>query len=175
MTKSVKNDYWASLIYQVRASLNLSQEAFANAVFSNQATVSRWEKGLVVPTYDKQAKIELMASEAGIASLGGLVEVIRNSPHRLLLIDQKNFIIASSESSEWIDNKYVDDQLSSTIAKKAFEKCLTLMKNDRFWNTNGGTTITFDFVDQSGKNWHSVITSVIVRSVIFAVVQQTVT
>lgn len=49
--------YWASLITQIRKNLSLSQEAFAEAVFSNQATVSRWEKGLVVPTYDKQKRL----------------------------------------------------------------------------------------------------------------------
>ena len=53
---AISAGYWGSLITQIRTTLNMSQEAFAAAIFTNQATVSRWEKGHVIPTYEKQKK-----------------------------------------------------------------------------------------------------------------------
>lgn len=172
--KITENDgYWASLIKQVRTSLSMSQESFAEAIFSNQATVSRWEKGLIIPTYDKQAKIEKMAAEANIISLGGLVEVIRNSPHRMLLIDQNHFIIAASSSSEWEDSKYIKDQLSNEGLKE-YERISKLLMEKGFWLSEGGKRIDSSFNDGK-RSWLSVITSITIRNLKFGIVQQVVT
>ena len=55
MTENLINlGYWGSLITQIRATLSISQESFAAAICTNQATISRWEKGHVIPSYDKQ-------------------------------------------------------------------------------------------------------------------------
>ena len=152
----------------------MSQEAFAEAVFSNQATVSRWEKGLIVPTYDKQARIEKLASDTNVVSLGGIVEVIRDSPHRMLLIDQNNFIIASSKSSEWEDNKTIEEQLISSFAHKEYERILKTINTTSFWKSKGGEKLESSFRDES-RVWKSVITSIAVRGVVYAVVQQVAT
>jgi transcriptional regulator with XRE-family HTH domain len=165
--------YWAALIRQVRLSLSLSQEDFAESVFSNQATVSRWEKGIVIPSYDKQAKIEKLAMDANVASLGGLVEVIRNSPHRIILVDQHNFIIAASASSEWQDNRTVEEQLSQA-AWKPFEEASLKLNAMKFWKGAGGQRADFIFHDGQ-RRWNSVVVSVSLRGVVYAVVQQTVT
>ena len=55
---TVNVTYWPALISHIRSAKKMSQEDFAEAVFSNQATVSRWEKGQVVPSFDKQKKID---------------------------------------------------------------------------------------------------------------------
>ena len=162
--------YWASLITQIRKNLSLSQEAFAEAVFSNQATVSRWEKGLVVPTYDKQKKIEKLAVEGNVASLGGLVEVIRNSPSRMILIDEHEFVIAASATSEWLDNKSVLDQLSEK-ALHNYKKFSKFINDSGFWKSSGGFRLDNTF-DDGLRIWHSVIISVVIRGTLYAVVQQ---
>ena len=165
--------YWSLLIAQIRTSLNLSQEAFAAEVFSNQATVSRWEKGLVVPSYDKQKRIEMLAAQGGVASLGGLVEVARNSPNRILIVDENDFVIAASQSSEWVDNQYVLDQLSDA-AIPAYRELKTFIEGSNFWIGKGGEKIDHSFNDGK-RTWVSVIVSVVIRGKIYAVIQQTVT
>ncbi len=173
MRSDLNSSYWASLIHQVRLAHNFSQEDFAAAVFSNQATVSRWEKGLVIPSYDKQSKIEKLASQANIASLGGIVEVVRSSPHRMILVDKNNFIIAASSSSEWMDNMTVSEQLSH-VAQKPFEELVLKLKDLNFWIDQGGKRLDFNFNDGL-KTWNSVIVAVAIRGIVYAVVQQTVT
>jgi transcriptional regulator with XRE-family HTH domain len=136
MKSTINIGYWGSIITQIRSSLNLSQEAFAESVFSNQATVSRWEKGIVIPTYDKQKKIEILAAQAGLASLGGLVEVVRHSPSRMLIVDETDFVIASSSSSEWHDNQNVLDQISDA-AMPAYRELKKNYKRAGFLDRSG--------------------------------------
>jgi len=168
-----KSSYWASLIAQIRTAMNISQEAFAEAVCTNQATVSRWEKGLVVPSYDKQKKIEEIASQGGVTSLGGLVEVIRNSPNRMLLIDQGGFLIAASPSSEWLDNQSVFDQITDR-ARDNFMNFSNFINSSGFWESSGGFRLD-NTHDDGERIWHSVVISVVIRSTVYAVVQQVVT
>lgn len=173
MEQGNKIGYWPALISQIRNSANMSQEAFAEAVLSNQATVSRWEKGLVVPTYEKQARIEKLASETNVVSLGGIVEVIRDSPHRMLLIDQNNFIIAASRTSEWEDSKTIREQLSNSLAHKEYERISKTISKTNFWKSKGGEKLESSFNDGE-RLWNSVITAISIRGIVYAVVQQVV-
>jgi transcriptional regulator with XRE-family HTH domain len=173
MHQDNKIGYWPALISQIRNTMSMSQEAFAEAVFSNQATVSRWEKGLVVPTYEKQARIEKLASETNVVSLGGIVEVIRDSPHRMLLIDQNNFIIAASRTSEWEDSKTIGEQLTNSLAHKEYERISKTINKTNFWKSKGGEKLESSFND-GARLWNSVITTISIRGVVYAVVQQVV-
>ena len=108
--------------------------------------------------------------EHGVASLGGLVEVIRNSPHRMLLIDEYGFVIASSISSEWIDNQNVIDQLSKNAISN-YHKISKIIDACAFWKREGGYKLDNEF-DDGEKIWQSVIISIVVRGAVYAVVQQ---
>ena len=108
--------------------------------------------------------------QSGVASLGGLVQVIRNSPHRMLLVDEHGFIIAASTSSEWIDNQNVIDQLSEKAISN-YHKLSKIIDESVFWKRDGGYRLDNDF-DDGEKIWYSVITSVVVRGTIYAVVQK---
>lgn len=172
MKKSEILPYWPSLLQQMRACLNLSQESLADLLETNQATISRWEKGLVAPSYDKQKKIEKIASESNITSLGGIVELVRNSPSRMLVVDEDNFVIASSPTSEWIENTTVPDQLSSS-ATHHYKIVTQVLQDSGFWKGSGGLVLNYDYND-GNRIWRSVITSVVVRSRVYAVIQQTI-
>ena len=173
MPMSQKLSYWPSLILQIRKSMRLSQEDLAEMLDTNQATISRWERGNIIPSYDKQRIIERIASNEDITSLGGMVELVRNSPSRIFIIDQEYFVIASSSSSEWNENTNVQSQLS-TNAKAHFSIVSTALIESGFWNGLGGIVINYDY-HYNSVNWHSVITSVLIRGRIYAVIQQTVT
>lgn len=162
--------YWPSLILQIRTSLSLSQEEFAEIVDSNQATISRWEKGIIAPSYEKQKILESIASKENISSLGGMLELVRNSPSRMFLIDQNYFVIAASASCEWNENTTVEDQISAD-ASSHFTIVSAALDNSGFWRGIGGLLLKYDY-NHSGRIWHSVITSVVIRGRVYAVVQQ---
>ena len=115
----------------------------------------------------------MLAALGGVASLGGLVEVVRNSPNRMLVVDENDFVIAASQSSEWVDNKRVLDQLSDA-AIPAYRELKNFIKDSNFWIGKGGEKIDYSFNDGK-RTWDSVIVSVAIRGKIYAVIQQTVT
>ena len=162
--------YWPSLILEIRARLNLSYEEFGEILNSDKETITRWETGKDVPSHEYQKKIEKIASDKNITSLGGMVELVRNSLSRMFIVDEDYFVIASSKSSEWLENTSVQDQLTINAAPH-FAVISQKLTEAEFWNSAGGHVIEDHFND-GAKIWHSVITSVSIRGRVYAVIQQ---
>lgn len=172
ITSSQKLSYWPSLILEIRTYLNLSQEAFAELIGADPDAVSGWELGAETPSRDEQRNIEKIASDKNITSLGGMLELVRNSASRMFIVDEDEFVIASSKTSEWFEGMTVRDQLSENAAANFAQVSKTLQEAG-FWSGRGGLVIESDYNDHE-KIWRSIITSVSIRDRIYAVVQQTI-
>jgi CRP/FNR family cyclic AMP-dependent transcriptional regulator len=170
ITSSKKLSYWPSLILEIRTNLNLSQEAFAELVCGDPDAVNGWELGADTPPYYQQKKIEEIASDKNITSLGGVLELVRSSMSRMFIVDEDEFVIASSKSSEWTEGATVLDQLSVN-ANCHFTQVSKSLHEAGFWKGRGGAVIECDYND-NGKIWHSIITSVSIRDRVYAVVEQ---
>lgn len=169
MHKTVNETYWPALISHIRSTRNMSQEDFAEAVFSNQATVSRWEKGQVVPSFDKQKKIEKLAENAGLSTLAGVAVVVRASPFAMLLVDMDGLIMAASQTSGFQEGLSVEDQISS-IEINNYTHFREELDRSEFWK-EGGKQFVYEFREQS--TWSSsIVVSVGIRGQVFAVVQK---
>ena len=70
-------EYWPSLIMAIRHDRQWSQSTLASEVDSSQETVSRWESGAVIPSRQKQNRIEQIAEGVNISSLGGISNIVR--------------------------------------------------------------------------------------------------
>jgi transcriptional regulator with XRE-family HTH domain len=163
------NAYWPALISQIRSSKNMSQEDFAEAVFSNQATVSRWEKGQVVPSFEKQKKIEKLAEDTGLSTLAGVAIVVRGSPFAMLLVDHDGLVMAASQSSGFREAEIIRDQLPSGEVEN-YERFRNTLDQAGFWKA-GGNLFNYDFQEKSA--WaSSIVVSVGIRGSVFAVVQK---
>ncbi len=169
MPKEPLNEYWSSLIVQVRNSLGLNQEAFANKLQTTQATVSRWESGEAVPSPHNQKLIEELAGLANFASINGLVKIVNASPFPMLLTDRASNVIAASQSSGFKVGLSVVEQTPQD-ERGNFEKFAEAVAASGFWNGDGNR---FDYeFEIGGERRRAVVQSIMIRGHVYAVVQR---
>lgn len=162
-------EYWPSLVQQIRRLNKWSQEHFADEIGSNQETVSRWERGLVIPSLNKQVLIEKIAEELHLSSLGGIASIVRLSPFPMLLCDRKDVVIAASPVSGFREGESVLSQtpaLQHAYYKAFIHDC----EKDGFWNESGQTR-KYEFDLSSGHRLSAVLVSINVRGEMYCVVQ----
>ena len=165
-----KLPYWSSLLLEIRTQLNMSQTDLADLLNITVNTLVKWESGTEFPPNQSQILIQKIASDKNITSLGGIVEMVRNSPARMFIVDEDYFVIASSQSSEWLENKTIENQLTD-ISRPYFDIVSMKFVGTGFWRGTGGQVLDFDFIIND-SNWRSIITSVSIRDRIYAIVQQ---
>lgn len=85
------------LIRQMRESLGLTQQAFADLLQVSQATVSRWEAGRVIPDGPMRRRIHDMVRERGGMADAPLLSMIRRTPAPAGLFDLDMRIQAVSD------------------------------------------------------------------------------
>ena len=163
------NGYWSALIAQVRTALNWSQAQFALELESDQATVSRWEQGLVQPSYRKQRQIEMLAERINLPSLLGIADLVNSSPFSMILTDRQHKVLAASRTSGFAVGLGVAEQ--TPVQEQAhFHRFADSVTKSGFWDLPGGR---FDYSFQMDDvAYKAVVTSVAVRGVVYAVVQQ---
>ena len=163
------NPYWAELITQIRTTLHLSQAQFALELESDQATVSRWEQGMVLPSFKKQKQIEAIAERINLPSLQGIADVVNSSPFSMLLTDRQHHVLAASRSSGFSVGLGVVEQTPKEEQQHFLDFADSVAKSG-FWSQSGRR---FDYAFQAGDAlYRAVVTSVLVRGTVYAVVQQ---
>jgi len=163
-------DTWQALISQLREHRRWSQEALAERLQTDQATISRWERGAVQPGFAAQRKLEALAHEAGLQSLNGIERVVQCSPFPMLLVDRTLQVIAASPCSRFVAGKSVvqqtpDDERAHFIA---FAERLEQLD---FWCSGSDKAIEYSFargLEVAG----AVVVPVMARGEVFAVVQK---
>ena len=88
----------------------------------------------------------------------------------MFIVDEDYFVIATSQASEWIDNTTIEMQLTDN-ARPHFMIISEKLTEAGFWRGVGGQILDYEFEIQNTK-WRSVITSLVIRDRIYAVVQQ---
>jgi CRP/FNR family transcriptional regulator len=164
--------YWPSLLLEIRTHLNINQEDLADLLNIAKELIAQWENGVEIPSLQIQQLIEKIASDKNITSLGGMVEMVRNSPTRMFIVDDDYFVIATSQTSQWIENMTIEKQLTEN-ARSHFDIIFQKLSDAGFWRGLGGQVIDYEFLNDN-KIWRSVITSVVIRGRVYALVQQAV-
>ncbi len=162
-------EYWPSLVLQIRRLKKWSQEHLAQEIGSNQETVSRWERGLVIPSRSKQVVMEKIAEELHLSSLGGIASIVRLSPYPMLLCDRKDMVIAASSASGFREGETVLHQtpaLQHAYYKAFIHDCAS----DGFWDESGQTR-QYGFELSVGHSLSAVLVSINVRGEMYCVVQ----
>lgn len=168
-TSNQAREYWPSLIVAIRHARQWSQTFFASEVDSSQETVSRWESGAVIPSRQKQKRIEQLAEGANISSLGGITNIVRLSPYPMLLCDGNDLVIAASESSGFQEGR---SALSQTPAfqQTYFEEFSQELKSSDFW-VESGQSRKYHFSSPTHGEFSAVLVSIKIHSAIYCVVQ----
>lgn len=169
MPEEPLEEYWPSLIAQVRNELNLSQEAFASKLGTTQATVSRWETGESVPSRRNQQLIEDMAADANLASINGLLKIVDTSPFPMIVTDRASNVLAASKSSGFEAGPSVIEQTPEE-ERGNFAKFTDAVTASGFWEAEGKR---FDYEFKIGsERRRAVVQSIMVRGIVYAVVQR---
>lgn len=171
MTKdhSGSMDYWPALILAIRNARNWSQTTFADKVDSSQETVSRWERGAVLPSRSKQRQIEHLAEASNISSLGGISHIVRLSPYPMLLCDSNDHVIAASGSSGFQEGRSVVSQ-TPEFQHAFFAEFAEELKSSGFWKDSGRSR-NYHFSSPEFGEFKAVLVTVRVSGSIYCVVQ----
>ena len=168
-TSKQAHDYWPTLILAIRHARHWSQTAFANEVESSQEPVSRWESGAVIPSRQKQRRIEQLAEGANISSLGGISNIVRLSPYPMLLCARNDIIIAASETSGFHEGRTALSQ-TPEFQHAYFKEFSQGMKSSGFWEESGRSQ-NYDFISPVHGEFKAVLVSIKIQGAIYCVVQ----
>ena len=163
-------DSWQALIRQLREHRHWSQEALAEQLQTDQATVSRWERGTVQPGFAAQRKLEALADAAGLQSLNGIERVVQCSPFPMLLVDRTLQVIAASASSGFVAGRSVDQQTPED-ERTHFKAFAERLEQQGFWSRECEEVMEYSFargLDIAG----AVVVPVMARGAVYAVVQK---
>lgn len=161
--------YWSTLIIAIRRARQWSQTTFASEVDSSQETVSRWERGTVIPSRQKQQRIEQLAESANVSSLGGISNIVRLSPYPMLLCDRNDIIIAASESSGFQEGRTALSQ-TPAFQHAYFEEFAANLKSSGFW-TDSGQSRNYHFISKVHGEFRAVLVSIKIQGAVYCVVQ----
>lgn len=168
-TDDKQAQYWPSLIHAIRNARGWSQSRFADAVNSNQETVSRWERGIVTPSRPKRQEIEQLAEGSNISSLGGISHIVRLSPYPMLLCDGSDHVIAASVSSGFAEGHSVISQ-TPEYQHDFFMDFASQLKASGFWKESGQSR-TYHFASPEHGDFKAVVVSIRIQGSIYSVVQ----
>jgi transcriptional regulator with XRE-family HTH domain len=169
MRKEPLQDYWSSLVGQIRGVLQLNQDELAEKLGTTQASVSRWEKGERIPTLIYQRMLEQLALEIRVESINGLLNIVNASPFPMIITDEQANVLAASESSGFSAGSSILEQTPEE-ERKNFENFSTALRMSGFWDAEGQR---FDYEFQLGnERRRAVVQSIMVRGVVYAVVQR---
>ena len=161
--------YWAEFVKSLRDSLQLSQSQFSERLEIDQATVSRWERGLCEPHYEMRKILHEIASHSGLETFEYLTNTVNFSPFPMILVDRWQRIYAASMSSGFKTDQTVTDQTSPE--ERAFlQQFIDRLTAAGLWE-GGCQKFDYEFRTEAEIR-RAVVTSVEIQGEIFALVQK---
>ena len=161
--------YWAKLIKSLRDSLQISQNQFSERLDIDQATVSRWERGLCEPQYEMRKILHEMACHSGLETFEYLTNTVNFSPFHMILVDRWQRVYAASMSSGFKTDQPVTHQ--TPPEEQAFlQQFIGQLTAAGFWE---GSCQKFDYeFHAEAETRCAVVMPVTIHSEIFALVQK---
>lgn len=164
---------WSALIRQIRAAAQWSQDELAERMQTDQTTISRWERELVIPGPSARRKLDSLARELDLKSLAGIEVMVRASPFPMILVSRAMLVVAASESSGFEAARTVLEQTPAD-EHQHFLSFQQALERQGFWEMTSvalGESIDYAFergVDVAG----AVVVPVLVGDQTYALVQK---
>lgn len=167
--KTDRLNYWGRLIRNLREAHNLSQTDMALRLETDQSTVCRWERGVTEPNFHFRKRIDEMAREAGLATLGDVSAIVNHSPFPMILVSRDMTVVSASKSSGFRAG-------TSCISQTPPEEQAFLLEFQRDVDASGfwdqaleKLDYEFNFGDEARK---AVLVPVVIRTEVFGLVQK---
>lgn len=162
--------YWSALCKNLRQSLNLTQGQMAERLGTDQASISRWERGLTEPQYDMRRVIQGLAQGQGLATLDDIVTAVRLSPFPMMLVDHKNRVIAASSSSGFTPGLSALDQTPANERDNLL-RFDALLKAEGFWDRRCDHLEYVTEINGVPRR-AAIVTAIVLRGQVYALVQK---
>ncbi|WP_457674316.1 helix-turn-helix domain-containing protein [Thiolapillus sp.] len=153
---------WGESVRSLRSRLNLSQEKLASLLNTNQCTISRWERGVTVPTYRMRARLKELGCESpggssnnhsAIAAFSQALFDSTSGPS--MLLDKECTVVAMSSGHEYqpghgyVTGKTLLEQ-SLPEDRDMVMELMRFFDDSGFWNTVN-TCFEYPYVNQGEK------------------------
>ncbi len=161
--------YWAEYVIALRKGLNLSQGDLALQLGTNQCSVSRWEQGVAMPSYEMRGKLASLRSallSGGLFTkdvIGNIAQKVLNaSSSTSMLLHFDGTILAVSPGSEYIPGgKLIDQTLPEEMDE--YRNLEGFFERMEFWDT---LNACFEYRYQSrNEDRYAIITSIQIEAV----------
>lgn len=161
--------YWADFILQLRHELGWSQGRLAEALRADQTTVSRWERGLMVPRVSVRGELEALATRAGLLTLGQVTGFVKASPFPMILVDRTGRVVAASAVSGFVEGQGVKEQ-TPVEQHETLERFQAGLAESGFWSSMAAQA----HYHHSGADGprEAVATPISIRGEVFTLVQR---
>lgn len=163
------SNYWRKLIKSLRVSQQFSQFQLAEVLGVDQATISRWERGLSEPQYHQRKALHGLARDAGLATLGDLTNIVNFSPFPMILVNRSKEVIAASVCSGFKPGLTVTEQ--TPPEEQVFIKDFAdQLEATGFWT---GGCAKFDYAFNTETECRrAVVIPITIRGEVFALTQK---
>ncbi len=164
-----QNAYWAEFIVQLRHELGWSQGRLAEALQTDQTTISRWERGLMLPRVSLRGELEALARRAGLLTLSQVAGFVKASPFPMILVDRQGLVVAASGVSGFIEGRGVKEQTPQEESD-TLDQFNASLGETGFWGTRAARA-DYHFPATEGSR-KAVATPLSIRGEMFTLVQK---
>lgn len=127
---------WASLVNDILKWENWTLEDLARETLYSKEIVHQWTNATTEPDEEHKIRIETIAQSSSIKSLAGYVELVRESPFPIFIIDQRDNVLAASRPSRLTAGMKLIPQLPDDLAEM-YISYFEQLSGSGFWNTVG--------------------------------------
>lgn len=161
--------YWAEFILQLRHELGWSQSRLAEALRTDQTTVSRWERSLLLPRISVRRELETLATKVGLLTLSEVAGFVKASPFPIILVDQTGRVVAASSVSGFVEGRGVREQ-TPTDQHQTLERFKAGLTESGFWSRE--TALAHYHHSAADGPRQAVATPISIRGQVFTLVQR---
>lgn len=161
--------YWSAIIRHLRIALHATQADLAARVGTNQATVSRWERGTSVPHVEARHLLEVLCRRHGVALVNDFATMVSASPFPMILVNRQGIVVASSASSGFVAGINAMEG-TPPEERDLLARFRQSLEEAGFWDKARPRQDYEVRVD--GKSRRAVVTAVSMRGEVYALVQK---
>ncbi|MEN9681676.1 MAG: Antitoxin component of bacterial toxin-antitoxin system, MqsA [Pseudomonadota bacterium] len=124
--------YWSGYILALRQGLKVNQKEMARLLDVDQASISRWERGIAVPSSSLKNRIADLAKRQGVSTVDDPLNVVRYSPFPVCLVDRNGMVIVVSEASLFSEGQNILEQVRDD-EREVLASFIERLSEQGFW------------------------------------------
>jgi DNA-binding XRE family transcriptional regulator len=125
--------HWKNFVIELREMLDVNQFEMAAMLDVDQASISRWERGLALPQHEMKRRMIDLGKNVGMAMADDPLNMVRFSPFPVCLFDKNAMVIAASGDSTFCQSLELLAQVREE-EKEGINDFLKMLVACGFWS-----------------------------------------